>query len=126
MSLEDSLAAYERGVGLYGAANRRWNRPNCGYACSATPEQPQNAEPFRTLARWQLTPRSRAGRGGWRKRCGARCPRPGAGPGRLHAAMRHAALGGGKRIRPLLVYAAGAVFGADEDRAGCAGRRRSN
>ena len=35
-------------------------------------------------------------------------------PQRLHAAMRHAVLGGGKRIRPLLVYATGAVFGTDE------------
>ena len=35
-------------------------------------------------------------------------------PARLHAAMRHAALGGGKRMRPLLVYAAGTAFGADE------------
>ncbi|HLM52180.1 MAG TPA: farnesyl diphosphate synthase [Pseudoxanthomonas sp.] len=42
-------------------------------------------------------------------------PAPGAEPGQLHAAMRHAVLGGGKRIRPLLVYATGAVFGADED-----------
>jgi len=29
-------------------------------------------------------------------------------PQRLHAAMRHAVLGGGKRIRPMLVYATGA------------------
>jgi farnesyl diphosphate synthase len=28
-------------------------------------------------------------------------------PGRLHAAMRYAVLGGGKRVRPLLVFAAG-------------------
>ena len=35
-------------------------------------------------------------------------------PSRLHAAMRHAVLGGGKRLRPLLVYAAGAATGADE------------
>lgn len=41
-------------------------------------------------------------------------PIPGQSPERLHAAMRHAVLGGGKRIRPLLVYAAGALFGADE------------
>jgi farnesyl diphosphate synthase len=34
-------------------------------------------------------------------------------PTRLHAAMRYALLGGGKRVRPLLVYAAGALFGAD-------------
>ncbi|WGG49670.1 polyprenyl synthetase family protein [Rugamonas sp. DEMB1] len=36
-------------------------------------------------------------------------------PGKLHAAMRYALLGGGKRVRPLLVYAAGALFGADAD-----------
>lgn len=35
-------------------------------------------------------------------------------PRRLHAAMRHAALGGGKRMRPLLVYAGGTLFDADE------------
>ncbi len=33
-------------------------------------------------------------------------------PARLHAAMRHAALAGGKRMRPLLVYACGEAFGA--------------
>ncbi len=34
-------------------------------------------------------------------------------PRRLHAAMRHAVLLGGKRMRPLLVYATGTAFGAD-------------
>ncbi|MBB5208218.1 polyprenyl synthetase family protein [Chiayiivirga flava] len=34
-------------------------------------------------------------------------------PQRLHAAMRHATLGGGKRMRPLLVYATGTAFGID-------------
>jgi len=34
-------------------------------------------------------------------------------PVKLHEAMRYALLGGGKRVRPLLVYAAGALFGAD-------------
>ncbi len=33
--------------------------------------------------------------------------------GRLHDAMRYAALGGGKRIRPLLAYAAGEAAGAN-------------
>lgn len=33
-------------------------------------------------------------------------------PVELHRAMRYAVLGGGKRLRPLLVYAAGAAFGA--------------
>jgi len=36
-------------------------------------------------------------------------------PARLHQAMRYAALGEGKRIRPLLVYAAGAATGVDPD-----------
>jgi len=35
-------------------------------------------------------------------------------PRRLHAAMRYAVLGEGKRIRPQLVYAAGVACGADE------------
>jgi len=41
-------------------------------------------------------------------------PDPAIEPSRLHAAMRHATLGGGKRMRPLLVYAAGTALGAGE------------
>jgi farnesyl diphosphate synthase len=37
-------------------------------------------------------------------------------PARLHEAMRYAVLGGGKRVRPLLVYAAGASSGAAPER----------
>jgi farnesyl diphosphate synthase len=37
---------------------------------------------------------------------------PGRAPERLLAAIRHGALGGGKRVRPLLVAQAAAVFGA--------------
>lgn len=44
----------------------------------------------------------------------AALPDPVRAPQRLHAAMRHATLGGGKRMRPLLVYAAGTMTGADE------------
>jgi len=40
-------------------------------------------------------------------------PDPTTAPQRLHAAMRHAVLLGGKRMRPLLVYATGTAFGAD-------------
>lgn len=43
-------------------------------------------------------------------------PSPAETPTRLHQAMRHSVLGGGKRMRPLLVHAAGAVVGADEHR----------
>ncbi len=42
-------------------------------------------------------------------------PDPAQEPGRLHAAMRYASLGGGKRMRPLLVYASGHACGAAED-----------
>ena len=58
----------------------------------------------------------------------ARLPGPsglaaGLAPDRLHEAMRYAVLGGGKRVRPLLVYAAGELVGADPavlDGAACA------
>lgn len=36
-------------------------------------------------------------------------------PPRLLEAMRYSVLGGGKRVRPLLVYAGGELVGADED-----------
>jgi len=39
-----------------------------------------------------------------------------AAPQRLHAAMRYATLGGGKRVRPLLCHAAGEIFAADAAR----------
>jgi farnesyl diphosphate synthase len=41
-------------------------------------------------------------------------PAPSSSPQRLHAAMQHAVLLGGKRMRPLLVYATGTLFGANE------------
>jgi farnesyl diphosphate synthase len=44
---------------------------------------------------------------------GSFLPADGVEPARLHEAMRYTVLGGGKRVRPLLVYAAGGVFGAD-------------
>jgi farnesyl diphosphate synthase len=56
----------------------------------------------------------------WRKRIdtalAAALPEAEQSPQRLHRAMRHAVLLGGKRMRPLLVYAAGALFDADEAR----------
>jgi farnesyl diphosphate synthase len=50
-------------------------------------------------------------------------PAAGQVPVKLHEAMRYTVLGGGKRVRPLLAYASGALFGADADavaRAACA------
>ncbi len=56
---------------------------------------------------------------GFQARCRERCettldgllPAPEIEPSRLHQAMRYAALGAGKRIRPLLCYAAGEALG---------------
>ena len=45
----------------------------------------------------------------------ARLPSVTAAPARLHEAMRYATLGGGKRVRACLVYAAGAALGAREE-----------
>jgi farnesyl diphosphate synthase len=44
---------------------------------------------------------------------GAFLPAPDTIPCKLHEAMRYTVLGGGKRVRPLLVFAGGALFGAD-------------
>ena len=53
----------------------------------------------------------------WRARVEAALDRvlrdPAVSPERLHAAMRHGVLNGGKRMRPLLVYATGTAFGTD-------------
>lgn len=43
-------------------------------------------------------------------------PAPDLAPQRLHQAMRYAVLGGGKRVRPLLAFAAGELSGAPLDR----------
>ena len=43
-------------------------------------------------------------------------PRADIAPQRLHEAMRYAVLDGGKRVRPLLVFAAGELVGADVSR----------
>ena len=44
---------------------------------------------------------------------GAFLPHAETAPYKLHEAMRYTVLGGGKRVRPLLVFAAGALSGAD-------------
>lgn len=43
-------------------------------------------------------------------------PSPEIAPARLHEAMSYAVLGGGKRVRPLLVHAAGDISGATPER----------
>jgi geranylgeranyl pyrophosphate synthase len=45
----------------------------------------------------------------------ARLPSPGVVPAQLHAAMRYSVLGGGKRIRPALMFATALTLGLQED-----------
>jgi farnesyl diphosphate synthase len=63
-----------------------------------------------------MLPEARLAR--WLQRVEARLeaalPDPNQSPQHLHQAMRHAVLGGGKRLRPMLVYAAGETTGADQ------------
>jgi farnesyl diphosphate synthase len=47
-------------------------------------------------------------------------PRVDVAPQRLHEAMRYAVLDGGKRVRPLLAFAAGELAGADVERVNAA------
>jgi len=61
----------------------------------------------RTLQSWQ----QRMERG-----LAARLPAAELVPERLHAAMRYAVLGGGKRVRPALLFATALTLGLDEDR----------
>lgn len=64
---------------------------------------------------------------GWQARVevqlDARLPSNTASPQRLHEALRYSVLGGGKRVRPVLVYATARALGLDEsvvDGAACA------
>jgi farnesyl diphosphate synthase len=61
------------------------------------------------FADWMKTVQERVER-----ELGAFLPAADAEPRRLHEAMRYTALGGGKRVRPLLVYGAGSLFGAPD------------
>jgi farnesyl diphosphate synthase len=65
--------------------------------------------------------RSKATLEAWRERVDAalarQLPDDTLEPRTLHAAMRYAVLGDGKRLRPLLVYAAGAALGAPPESA---------
>ncbi|MGH8319095.1 MAG: polyprenyl synthetase family protein [Steroidobacteraceae bacterium] len=55
----------------------------------------------------------------WRARMegalAARLPRTDETPERLHAAMRYSVLGGGKRVRPILLFATARALGLEED-----------
>src|SRR5271155_1099685 len=62
----------------------------------------------------------------WRERMelglAARLPAPDSAPTRLHQAMRYSVLGGGKRVRPALLFAAARAVGLAEEEGEAAGR----
>ncbi|MEO6154619.1 MAG: farnesyl diphosphate synthase [Thermomonas sp.] len=62
--------------------------------------------PDRTFAAWRLRVEAALDRA---------LPSTDRAPRRLHAAMRHAVLNGGKRMRPMLVYASGIAMGSSEE-----------
>ncbi len=76
-------------------------------AAAALVRGPTGAVPF---AQWM-----RALQAHFEQRAAERLPGVATEPTRLHAAMRYAVLDGGKRIRPLLVYAAGEAADANRD-----------
>jgi exodeoxyribonuclease VII small subunit len=49
LSLEESLAAYERGVGLYRRCQSALEQAELRVRLLSDPEQPENAEPFAPL-----------------------------------------------------------------------------
>ena len=75
--------------------------------CAAALKSPPSAVPFH---QWVLDCGTRFDEAAQRT-----LPCADAVPTRLHQAMRYAVLDGGKRVRPLLVYAAGDVTDADGD-----------
>ena len=50
MSLEDSLAAYERGVGLYRRCQTALEQAELRVRLLSDPEHPESAEPFAPMA----------------------------------------------------------------------------
>jgi geranylgeranyl pyrophosphate synthase len=76
-------------------------------ARQAAQETSSNRDAFRAqLESWQARMESALA---------ARLPGPDVVPSRLHEAMRYSVLGGGKRIRPALVFAAARAVGRTED-----------
>jgi farnesyl diphosphate synthase len=74
----------------------------------ATPDMPLPAMPSADFAGW-----SRGVQARMETALARLLPALAIAPVTLHAAMRYATLGGGKRIRPMLAFAAGEAVGAD-------------
>src|SRR5690606_8535992 len=94
-------------------ASRRWRRRSSRCACSrGKPSRPfPVTTPNPEFQAWTAEVQAEVEAALQRE-----LPAAGRAPVRLHEAMRYAVLGGGKRVRPLLVYAAGAAAGAARQR----------
>jgi geranylgeranyl pyrophosphate synthase len=76
-------------------------------AADRAQEEPASAEEFGAqLEIWRLR---------MERALDARLPEPNLVPARLHEAMRYSVLGGGKRIRPALLFATARTLGLSED-----------
>ena len=124
LPLEDALARYQRGVGLLrhcqttlGDAEQRVRMLE-GDGLTDFPDRtdPRRRRGRRMNADSKLPPSPNGRRrssSAPRSRSPACCPMP-RSPSACIEAMRYAVLGGGKRVRPLLAHAAGALAGAAE------------
>jgi geranylgeranyl diphosphate synthase, type II len=113
LSLEDSLTAFEQGIGL---------TRDCQSALAQAEqkvqvllerdgelaEEPFDAEQSAMIDVYQISSQARVNAALEPLVCGAK-----PGVGRLYEAMRYSVMNGGKRVRPLLAYAACEALGAD-------------
>jgi hypothetical protein len=105
LSLEESLTAFEQGIGL---------TRDCQAALAQAEQkvqmllerdgelaaQPFDAEPARMIGTYSATSQARV------NAALETCSSPRKELARLYAAMRYSVMNGGKRVRPLLAYAA--------------------
>ncbi|HYA66749.1 MAG TPA: farnesyl diphosphate synthase [Burkholderiaceae bacterium] len=82
-------------------------KPESDVSALAEAAQPRNDADDRGCAPLSLTDWMREHQERFEAQAARRLPAATRDPQRLHRAMRYAVLGGGKRIRPMLVYAAG-------------------
>jgi farnesyl diphosphate synthase len=104
LPLEESLAAYQRGAELI----RPHRRPRRRHAARLYSRREVSAPDFQAWAR-DVAGRMEAA-------LAELLPAVRIAPTRLHDAMRYATLGGGKRVRAMLVFAAGELAGAEPRR----------
>ena len=124
-SLDESLKSFERGIVLFRNCQSALEQAELRVRLLSDPQSPDDAEDFQPacLERAALTSTQRdppAALTDFSARTDTVLsrvlPPENQAPEALHRAMRYAVLGGGKRLRPVLVYATGSALGASLDR----------